>query len=123
MIFDCPDGTLIEVKSDKARRFRSDCCQCVLVIEVDTYELDFPIEVCEIHKSIRESDLMTNVLVHLRSFNYLFGNVNLTKEQNVTIDVNKKNESERILGLGTVEIRADKTTKAVIESDLRTKGR
>lgn len=121
--FDCPDGTIIEVKSDKARRFRSDACQCVLVLETDTSELDYAEQVCDFHKTVADADLVSTVFAHVRVINEQFGNIVLTDAQSKTVSDAKKVEYDRIKALGRPQIKADKTTKDAIETDLRSKGR
>ncbi|MCH8004473.1 MAG: hypothetical protein IH934_07645, partial [Nanoarchaeota archaeon] len=122
-IFDCPDGTLIEVKSDNARRWKSDSCDCILVFEMDTLELDFAIQVCQIHKAVRDVDLVSTVQLHNSSINLKFGNVELSELQINEISEDKINETSRIKTLGTPEIRADSGRKVQIENDLRSKNR
>lgn len=121
--FDCPDGTIIEVKSDKTRRFRSDACQCVLVLETDTSELDYVEQVCDFHKTVADADLVSTVFAHVRGFNEKFGNVVLTDVQSTEVSTDKTNEKARILALGNSEIRADRNNKDAIEAQLRSKGR
>lgn len=121
--FECIDGTEIGVRSVSARKFWTDSCPCEIVMEVDTQELDFILKVCELHKSVRDADLVSTLFAHSRSFNLKFGNVSLTETQVKEISLDKKNEMTRIKSLGTGEIRADSTTKTLIETDLRSKGR
>lgn len=121
--FDCPDGTIIEVKSDKSRRFRPDACQCVLVLETDTSELNYAEQVCDFHKTVADADLVSTVFAHVRAINEQFGNIVLTDAQSKTVSDARKAEYDRIKGLGRPQIRADKTTKDAIETDLRAKGR
>lgn len=123
-IFDLPDGTLIEVFSDKAVRWASDSCQCVLVFEKDSLDRDFEIQVCELHKLISNSLIVSTVLAHNNGFNNKFGvGAVLTEVQKDEIALDLANESARIKALGRPEIRADNTTKDRIETDLRAKGR
>ena len=122
-IFDCPDCD-IEVKSDKAIRWYSDSCDCVLVFEVDTLELDFAIQVCQIHKTVADVDLVSTVLLHNNTLNQKLGTgTELTKAQSNELIRDRTTEKRRIISLGSPEVRADETTKDAIEADLRRKGR
>jgi len=122
-IFDCPDGAKIEVRSLNAWLWRPDSCQCVLVYEIDTLELDFEIQVCRLHQTTRINDLVNTVMAHNIAINQTFGNIELTEDQIKTISTAKKAEFNRISDLGNPEIRADKNNKSTIENDLRNKGR
>ncbi len=122
-IFDCPDCN-IEVRSDKAMRWRSDSCDCVLVFEGDTRELDFAEQVCQLHKTITDVNLVSTVLAHNNTLNQKLGtDTDLTKAQTDELTRDRQTEKARIAALGRPEIRADATTKDAIEADLRTKGR
>lgn len=121
--FECIDGTKIAVRSLNARKFWTDSCPCEIVLEIDTQELDFILKVCELHKGVRDVDLVSTLFAHSRSFNLKFGEVVLTKSQHKEISQDKKNEMIRIKSLGIGEIRADSTTKTQIETDLRSKNR
>ncbi len=68
-IFDTPDGSTIEVRSNNAQLWRPDTCRCVLVFEVDTQELDFAIHVCELHKTVATGRLVSEVLNHNNTIN------------------------------------------------------
>ena len=123
-IFDCPDGTLIEVESDNARRWRSDTCQCILVFEQDTLELDFAIQVCQLHKTVAAADLVSTVMSHCSTINHRLGiSTDLTRTQKDELAQDRQTEQSRIAALGRPQIRADETTKDAIEADLRSKGR
>jgi len=119
--FECKDGAIIEVRSDFAVGFRPDSCQCNIIFELNTLELDFPIQVCQLHKN--SLNLITDILNHNNSFNLKFGNISLTEIQSLEIARDKNIEYQRILGMGNPEIRADSARKNQIESDLRSKGR
>ena len=121
--FESIDGTKIGVRSSNSRKFSSDACPCEIVLEMHTLDLDFIIRVCELHKRVRNADLINTVFAHVRSFNEKFGNVVLTVDQKGEINSDKQTEKARIKSLGTGEIRADSSTKAQIETDLRSKSR
>lgn len=122
-IFDLVDGTMIEVRSNNAKRWSSDCCQCVLVFEQDTLDRDFEIQVCDIHKLVGNPQIVATVLAHNRGFNEKLGNIVLIETQQNEISLDKRNERARILALGNPNIRADRNNKAAIEAQLRAKGR
>ena len=92
-IFDLVDETLIEVRSNNAKRWSSDCCQCVLVFEQDTLDRDFEIEVCDLHKLEPNPTIVATVLAHNKSFNQKFGNIVLTDAQRAEISLDKRNET------------------------------
>ena len=121
--FDCPDCN-IEVRSDKATRWRSNSCDCVLVFEADTLELDFAVQVCDLHKAISNGQLVSTVLAHNNGFNNKFGvGADLTDTQAAEINNDRVVEKARIAALGSPVVKADETTKDRIENDLRSKGR
>lgn len=116
--FDCPDGTLIEVFSDNAVRWQPDTCDCIVVYESDTQELDFIIQVCQEHKL---KDKIKDILKTNNDLNKSI--VIVTEADELLLSEAKKTEKQRIKDLGPVEIQADSNTKQAIEDDLRLKGR
>jgi len=120
--FTARDGTTIEVRSDNAWEWRPDTCRCDLVFEMDTGELDFVIHVCELHKAVADGRLIAEVLLHNNTINLSLPNPVSEADEN-TISTARRAEQVRIEGLGAGETRADSTTKASIEVDLRSKGR
>jgi len=122
-LFDCADCN-IEVKSDNAMRWRSDSCDCVVVFELNTLELDFAEQVCQLHKTVADEDLVSTILLHNNTLNQKLGTgTELTKREADELRRDRQTEKDRIAALGTPEVRADSTTKDIIEADLRTKGR
>jgi len=120
--FTARDGTTIEVRSDKAWEWRPNSCRCDLVFETDTLELDFVIHVCELHKTVVDGRLFSEVLNHNNTINTSLPNP-LSEADKTTISTARRAEQQRIEALGPGETRADSNTKASIEADLRDKGR
>ena len=121
-IFDLPDGTLIEVRSDQAIRWKSNSCQCCLVFEKDTLLLDFAIDVCQLHKNIANGRLVADVLSHNQIINRTLPS-NPTRTDRDRVAKDRETESKRIARIGRPQIRADSSKKDAIEDDLRNKGR
>jgi len=120
--FENPDGSIIEVRSPFAKSWRPDTCRCILVIELNTLELNYAIHVCELHKTITEARLVSTVLKHNNDINNSIPNPVDEADEN-TISTARRTEQIRIEALGAGETRADSTTKDAIETDLRGKGR
>ena len=120
-IFDNPDKSTIEVRTDQACCWHCDSCQCIIVFEQDSLLIDYDVIACALHKPLTDQALLDAVLAHNQSFNVPSGD--LTEAQMATQAENRSTEARRILGLGTSETRADSSTKASIEADLRSKGR
>jgi len=76
-----------------------DSCLCRIEIDLNFNFVSWE-KKCEIHKNFNGSELLTEVLKHIRSFNYLFGNIDLTRTQKDAISQNKKEEITRIKLLG-----------------------
>ena len=121
-IFETPDGSQIQVRSNNAWRWRPDSCQCDLVFETNTLELDFAIHVCELHKGIPIATLFATVLKHENDLNAAIPNP-ITERQENTLSASRRTENLRIAATGAGEVRADAARKAAIETDLRNKGR
>jgi len=120
--FDCNDTTKIEVRSNSALCWRSDSCQCVLVFEETSLEIDFAIQVCDIHKLLTNGQLVSTVLAHNNAINDTLP-ANPTIPDKVANALKRKTEFDRIKRLGNPQTRADAATKARIENYLRSKGR
>lgn len=122
--FDLDDGSIIEVRSNNAQRWRSNTCQCVLVFETNTLELDFAINVCRLHNAIADVTLVQDVLNHNKLINSTLGTGTiLDRPQKEQLAKDREAEFKRIQTLGRPETRADKNNRLQIEADLRTKGR
>jgi len=120
--FEAPDGTIIDVRTDQAIRWRPGSCQCVLVFEQDIEDIDYSESRCFIHTAPPDSQILAIVWAHDRAINRRFG-TNPTAQQKNTIAQDTVAEALRIFALGPPNVRADANTKASIESDLRGKGR
>jgi len=120
--FENLDGSIIEVRSPFARSWRPDSCRCILVIELNTLELNYAIHVCELHKTISDGRLVSEVLKHNNDINKSIPNP-IDEDDEHTISRARRAEQQRIEALGAGETRADSATKDIIEADLRSKGR
>jgi len=103
--FEFPDGRTFETRNNNAFAYSPDTCQCKLIIDVSDMTLILPILVCQIHKAISDTDLLTTVLTHNKSFNLKLGSIPLTEDQRKTISIDKSNEFIRIKTIGDPEIR------------------
>lgn len=103
--FEFPDGRTFETQNKNAFAFSPDTCQCKLIVDVTDMSLIMPILVCQIHKGVSDTDLITTVLNHNKSFNFSFGEIELTRDQVKIIAIDKSNEFIRIKTLGDPEIR------------------
>lgn len=77
-----------------------DSCNCRIEIDSNFNFVDWE-KKCEIHKNLKGSELLKEVLIHIRSFNFKFGSIELTDIQWSEIAQDKRNELTRIKSLGS----------------------